>query len=460
MNKLFILAPTLFLCAPFAATRPTRAADSTESQSFEQPATPRPAKGAKDTREAEEHFNAGRFDVDELYRARTGYRSVKYRIVAQNRPWLEYVYAPADAARLDAAIADLERVPLESFRLLAKTQADDEFGEAIKNAGLATIRNMSYESYDNLALARLEKAQFVTNAPADFAAVNKVFDDKNEERKLNDMYYDAGTRWKKSGPLMAAHLRALVGAGYLTDAFRIYNLWRQDTGSQPEMAITAMVEALDMVGDFNTARGVVVSSAVAQIQKDGGKYVPANQQMNRLALSIYYRHLEDASKIVPSPTMLPLQRARYAGALMFKRERNADEVAFIKAAPALIQTATGKPAPAATRLFAAKLKLEGDATEKAEADKLIASVEGESSFTTPALSVKGHSYLLKNSVPAATVALDQAIKNDPFLAYAYNAQRFRMGLYRQTGQPELAEQDQKQIMQLDRLQAQMMSAQG
>lgn len=224
----------------------------------------------------------------------------------------------------------------------------------------------------------------------------------------------------------------------------------------------ALVEALDldMVGDFNTARSVIVSSAVAQIQKDGGKYVPTNQQMNRLALSIYARHVDDASKIAPSPAMLPLQRARYAAALMFKPRRTADEIAFIKAAPAQIEAATGRPAPAATRLIAVLLHLEGDAAEKAKADKLIESVEKESSFTTPALSVKGYAYLLKNSVPAATVVLNQAIKTAPILAYANNAQRFRMGLYRQTGRPELAEKDQKEVVQLDRLVQQLASPQG
>lgn len=76
---------------------------------------------------------------------------------------------------------------------------------------------------------QLEKAQFITDAPADFEAVSKAFDDYDKDRRVYQFrYYDPNLTWRKDAPLQAAHLRALVGTGQLNETFQLYKRWNRD----------------------------------------------------------------------------------------------------------------------------------------------------------------------------------------------------------------------------------------
>ena len=421
MNKLTFLTPALLLAAQLAFAGTSSAA----------PDAPAPDAGAANAaapaaRSASELLDAGNLGFSLLYNARTGARPSRLAPVPDGRPWLEYDYSPEGVTKLNDSISDLQKA--------GEARSED----ASEGARIRSQSNML------LTLALVEKAQFVTNAPADFEAALSQIALAKAVAKATNADFDEKTSWKKTPPLIAAELRADIGSGRLFDALNLYHDWAQsgDENVQAEIALPVMVEALDMAGAFNTSKALILESAVGQIRKDG-KWVETNHTLNRAATTIWIRQMGEAADKAPTQTMLPLARARRAGALValgFKLEP--EDIAFIKAAPALIKTATGRDASRDTQLYAALLKFGGTDAEKTEARATVEAMLADN-WKAPALSLRGYMHLVDGDVAAAGDDAEKAIAEDDYLAFANKAYDVRGTVYGKTGKAAEQERNSK-----------------
>ena len=387
-----------------------------------------------------------RIKLFEIIKARTGNKAEEFWQVKRDRSWLEYRYKAADAAALDGVARELERIPA----LISAENAAD--------AGIAPMNvEVRRDATDVAALVRLERAQYATGARADFEAALAGFKDSNNVRTRDEiasaLRFGTDEPRVKSASFMAAELRAYVGAGDVTGALKRYKQWSAvEPGGErrSETALLAMVEALDMVGDFSYSRALILRNAVAQIEKDSGKFVLENQRTNRNAMNLTNRHIDEALKVARSESMFALQRARLAGALMFKPEQMPADLAFIQSAPDLIAKQTKTAAPAGVLLAAATVKLENDAADKTGVDALLREALKSEAHSIPAGSVLGLSLLVKGDKNAEST-LSRAIGADPILAFSANAQAVRYRIYSKSGRAELAEKDKQNAMQFEQV---------
>ena len=395
---------------------------------------------------------AARIKLFDIIRARTGNKADEFWLVNADRSWLEYRYKTGDATALDGVARELERIP-------AMISAENAADAGIAPMNIETRRDTA----DVAALARLEKAQYVTGTRADFEAALAGFKSSNDLKTPDEManvllYGGKDEAHIKSAPFMAAELRAYVGAGDVAGALKRYAQWSAATpggDSRSETSLFAMVEALDMVGDYNYSRALILRNAFAQIAKDGGKFVPANQTANRVAMALNNRHIGEALKVAPSDAMFPLQRARLAGALMFKPEQMPADIAFIKSAPDLIAQQTKAPAPAGVMLAAATMIIQGTGADKDQANPLINKALDSSAHLTACTAVLGVKQLVTGDTEDAEKRLTRAIEADPLLAFGFDAQAFRYRIYAKSGRAELADKDKQSAMQFTRLLAQL-----
>lgn len=272
MNKLFLFTPALLVCAQLAAT-PAVAAPAAAPAATETAEAPTPAQ----------MFEAAQQEFETLYSARSGNRLSEMSPVTGDRPWLETIYAPADAAKLDEAIGKLRQVSQSVKRESPLHEGEDaskmkEFDLRLRTMAARATNDLVDANSGVLAMALLERAQFVTNQPADYEAVLVQFESDKAAHKATDPSYNEQESWKKAVPFLATELRANVGARRLPDAMKLYYRWSlsDDAKLSPEIALPVMVEALDAAGDFNTARALIMESAINQVRADHG-YEAGNQ---------------------------------------------------------------------------------------------------------------------------------------------------------------------------------------
>lgn len=119
----------------------------------------------------------------------------------------------------------------------------------------------------------------------------------------------------------------------------------------------------------------------------------------------------------------------------------ADET-FIKTAPALIQVSTNREAPHDTLWFAARLKSDGTAAEKAEA-KTVADAMLADGWKAPALSLMAYLALVNDDMTGAQAQATKAIEADEFLAWQNRAYLTRLAVYEKLGKTDEKIADEK-----------------
>lgn len=408
------------------------------------PATAQPAEKA-----AIDYFYEGKNLVEKIYAARTGTELGSYALIEQRRRTFELSYNEPIIKKLDGAIADLEKA-----KSLAASEAIKKIAEG-DGKSAESVKVIERNSAEYLALAYLEKAQFVTNKLADFGKVTSNFD----ERARNDRYYDAPNSWMKNGYLIAAELRALVAQDKIEQALKLYGGWRTIVYPnknyeflKKEIALPSIAEAFDLTGNFNYTRAVLLATAYEQIQRDGGNFIPANHAVTKQTAKNHQLNLGYAFQIPESGNLLPLQRARNAGALYLEGNPSAAAKQFIIDSPAVISSAPGQITPLETKIYAARLALQSaNAGEKAKGLSLINGILQQDAANVPALAARGYANYLKGDFAAAEIDLSAAIKANIFLAFFNDALATRVLVYQKLGKAELAANDEKQATTLKQI---------
>ncbi len=397
----------------------------------------------KDEKDALDYFYEGKDVVEKIYLARTGTAIGSYALIEQRRQTFELIYDAQYTKKLDEAIANLEKA-----ERLANAEAAEEARLGHINDA-EKLKSTEQEANRYLALAYLEKAQFVTNKLDDFGSVLTNLNDYI----IKNPYYDAASGWRKSGYLISVELRSLVAQNKIAQALSIFRPWqtlvypnKNYEFIKKEIALPSIAEAFDLTGNFNYTRGVLLATAYEQIGRDGGKFVPANHEITKQTLKAHFRNLGNAYQIPESGKLLSLQIARRAGAFyLADTPPNAAAKQFIINAPAGISKIPGQTAPLDTKLYAARLALQStNADDKAKGLKLINDILQNDAKNAPALAARGYANYLKGDFTAAEADLSAAIQANIFVAHFNDALTTRALVYKTLGKADLAAKDEKQ----------------
>lgn len=391
------------------------------------------------------YYLRGSSRFNAIYQLRRGIVYGSDTAFDEKRPRFEIEYTDQLIKLLDGAAGDLKKGYEIGFANLVAKKDDSGFASRFKNT--------EFETRLLEALIHLEKAQFVTNSTTDFASAKTAFD---ELEPLYTIYLGRGagfaesdwTRFKR-GETIAAELRSKIGLGQIAEANKLYVKWLSSNGLsiKKEIAVTSMVEAFDLVGNFGHAEGFLLREAVRQITLDKGQLVPANFKLLKSAMKSHLYNLNFAIGISPTKKLLPFQRARLSSAYIVKGNLTPEETAFVKNAPDIIKSA-GQPSPLDVQLISVSLKLQS--ANKSESDAAMKTIEElfkKDNSNTAILAVRGYAKMLSNDFAGAEADLTAAIKAEPFLAFANKAFENRALVYKNLGKADLALKDEKENAQ-------------
>ena len=163
------------------------------------------------------------------------------------------------------------------------------------------------------AVTYLEKAQFVTNSNADFLATQNAFAAleplysiyNNNSTSLAD--FDSDNTRFKDAEILAAEIRNKIALGEIDNANLLFDKWMKakSFSLKKEPAVSAMVEAFDLVGNYKNTDAFLVREAIRQITIDKGKIVPANFTLLKMAMKSHLANLNFAAGILPTDKLLP-----------------------------------------------------------------------------------------------------------------------------------------------------------
>ncbi len=394
---------------------------------------------------------SSRFNV--VYQARTGGVFGADSVFDENRPRFELAYQDSFINLINGAISDLQQAVISgqaSTKVVPKLDGNDP--------NFTYDLNFETEILNWQALANLEKAQFITNSSADFSAAYAVFNELDSIHDANisrfgGKFGDDNTR-VKSGEMLAAEIRTKVALGEIEAANLLFGKWQKANGYsslKKQLAIPAMVEAFDMVGNYKQTEAFLIREAIRQITIDKGKVVPANLVLHKAAMKSHLANLNFAIRIPPSNKLLSLQRARLASAYNVKGNLTPAETAFIKNAPDVIKTDKNTP-PLDVQLLSVLLKLQStDKKESASAMKTLEEMLKKDATNAALLAVRGYAKMMGEDFAGAETDLSAALKKDPFLAFANKAFENRALVYKKLGKADLAAKDEKDHAQFKQL---------
>ena len=396
----------------------------------------------KDEKDAFDYLDDGKAIVDKIYKTRTGTAIDSYAPIEARRQSFELSYDAEYSKKLDEAIAILKKA--ES---MANAKGLEEMRLGHTNIA-ESLRTTERDANRYLALAYLERAQFVTNKLDDFA---NVFLNINDYL-IKDPYYDAANSWRKSGYLISAELRSLVAQDKITQAMTLFRSWQKFVYPnnnysflKKEIALSSMVEAFDLTGNYNYTRGILLATAYEQVRQDGGKFIAANHEITKQAVKAHFRNLGNAYQLQESGKFLSLQLARHAGALYLANptQANADKQYIINA-PAAISKMQGQITSIDTKLFAARLALQSTNTDdNIKGWSIINDILKNDPNNGPALAARGFANYLKGDFVSAESDLSTAIKANVFVAHFNDAIKTRALVYKKLGKADLAASDEK-----------------
>jgi hypothetical protein len=400
------------------------------------------------------YYMRGSSRFNAIYQARTGNVFGSDTVFDEKRPRFELTYNDSFIKLLDGAIGDLKKAYEVGSANLAANKEDTGFAYRFKT--------YEFEIRKIEALTYLEKAQLVTNANADFLLVREAFD------RLEPLYslylglggatsfadFDSGYTRFKDDEVLAAELSYKIALGQIDEANLLFDKWMKANGvlTRKEVAVSAMVEAFDLVGNYKYTEGFLLREAVRQITIDKGKVVPANFTLLKTAMKSHLYNLNYAVNISPTGKLLPFQRARLANAYNFKGSLTSAESEFVKNAPDVIKTENKETPPLDTQLISVMLKLQStDKKESVAAKKTLEEMLKKDATNAAILAVRGYSKMLAEDFTAAETDLSAAIKKDPFLAFANKAFENRSLVYKKLGKADLAANDAKENAQFQQL---------
>lgn len=396
----------------------------------------------KDEKDASDYLYDGKAIVEKIYKVRTGTAIDSYAPIDPRRQSFELTYDGQYSKALDEAITTLKKA--ES---LAYSKSVSEINLGHTNVA-EELRFMERQANLYLALAYLEKAQFVTNNNIDFSNVIINLQDNN----IKDPYYDAANSWRKDGYIISAKLHALVAQDKIAEALKLFKAWQKFVYPnknyfymKTEIALPSMAQALDLTGNYNYTRGILLETVYEQIRKDGGKFVPANNETTKQAFKAHLRNLGNAYQLAEAGTILSLQLARHAGALFLANPvltENAKK--YIMNAPVQIGKLKDQIIPNDTKIFAARVALQSsNAADNTKGWKVINDMLKNDPNNVSALAARGYANYLKGDFAAAEVDLSAAIKANAFVAHFNDALKTRALVYRKLGKTDLAANDDK-----------------
>jgi tetratricopeptide (TPR) repeat protein len=392
------------------------------------------------------HFIRGSARFNSIYAVRTGGVFGSDKVFDEKRSRFEITYLEPLVNQINGALGDFEQAIVygqASTKIARKNDGNDPVFTYDQNfeTGILNLK----------ALTHLEKAQFVTNSYADFSAAAMVFSELDTIHDTNitrfgGKFGDDNTR-VKSGEMLAAEIRTKVALGEIEAAYTLFNKWQKANGYRSlkkDLGIPAMIEALDLVGNYKYAEAFLVREAIRQISLDKGNVVPANLAIHKAAMKSHLYNMNFAVVISPTGKLLPFQRARLAAAYSIKPAPTPAESVFIKLAPNAIKIENKENSPFDVQLNAIRFKLQS--TDKKESDagrQTLDEMFKKDATNAAILSVRGYAAMLKENFAAAELDLSAAIKKDPFLAFAHGAFQNRAAVYRKLGKVDLAAKDEK-----------------
>ncbi len=396
------------------------------------------------------YYFRGSSRFNAIYQARTGIIFGSDTVFDESRPRFELTYNDNFIKILDDATADLKKArEIGSANLIRK----EDSGFAYR------FKNTEFQIKKIEALTYLEKAQFVTNKNTDFLATKYAFD---EFEPLYSLYnssptsfadFDADNTRFKDAEILAAEIRYKIALRQIDDANLLFDKWlkAKSFSLKKEPAVAAMVEAFDMVGNYKYTEGFLVREAIRQITIDKGKVIPANFTRLKSVMKSHLSNMNFAVNIPPTGKLLPFQRARLASAYNIKGNLTPAESAFIKNAPDVLKSEKETP-PLDIQLLSVLLKLQSsDKKESDAAKKTIDELIKKDATNAAILAVRGYSKMLSNDFKGAETDLSEAIKKDPFLAFANKAFENRALVYTKLGKADLAAKDEKENNQFQQL---------
>ena len=404
----------------------------------------------KDEKDAFDYFDDGKALVDKIYKARTGTAIDSYAPIEPRRQTFELSYDAEYSKKLDEAIATLKKA--ES---MANAKSLEEMRLGHTNIA-ENLRHTERNANRYLALAYLERAQFVSNKQDDFGNVLININDY----LTKDPYFDAASGWKKEGNLISAELRSLVAQDKIAQAMTIFRSWQKFVYPnnnydyiKKEIAVPSMAEAFDLTGNYNYTRSILLATAYEQVRLDGGKYIAANHEITKQAAKAHFRNLGYAFQLEESGKFLSLQLARHAGALYLANSAPADDVRlYIINAPTAIDKMQGQIIPIDTKLFAARVALQStNAADNTKGWKIINDILQNDPDNGPAMAVRGFANYVKGDYTSAESDLSNAIKANVFVAHFNDALKTRALVYKKQGKTELAAADEKMAYSFNNL---------
>ena len=396
------------------------------------------------------YYMRGSSRFNAIYQARTGNIFGSDTVFDEKRPRFELQYNDNFIKLLDGAIGDLKKAYEVGSANLAAKKEDSGFAYRFKT--------YEFEVRKIEALTYLEKAQFVTNTNADFLRANLAFDE------LEPIYlsfggpttfadFSSSTINFKQGEMIGAEIRSKMALGKINDSLSLFDKWMKAGGVsvKKEIAVSSMVEAFDMVGNYKYTDAFLIREAIRQITIDKGKVVPTNFTLLKAAMKSHLFNLNFAVAISPTDKLLPLQQARLASAYNFKPNRTPAETLFIKNAPDVIKANKNTP-PLDTQLNSLLLSLQStDKKEATLAKKTLEEMSKKEGSNAAILAVRGYSKMLSEDLAGAETDLSAAIKKDPFLAFAHGAFENRATVYKKLGKLDLAAKDEAENSRFKRL---------
>lgn len=396
----------------------------------------------KEEKDASDYLYDGKAIVEKIYKARTGTAIDSYAPIDPRRQSFELTYDGQYSKALDEAITTLKKAESLAY---SKGLTEVNLGNTSVAEGLRVTER---EANLYLALAYLEKAQFVTNNSIDFSNVIINLQDND----IKDPYYDAANSWRKDGYLISAKLHALIAQDKIAEALKLFNAWQKFVYPnknyfymKTEIALPSMVQAFDLTGNYNYSRSILLETVYEQIRKDGGKFIPANNEITKQAFKAHFRNLGNAYQLAEAGTILSLQLARHAGALFLANPVLADDAKkYIMSAPVQIGKLKEQIIPNDTKIFAARVALQSsNAADNTNGWKLINDMLKNDPNNVSALAARGYANYLKGDFAAAEVDLSSAIKTNAFVAHFNDALKIRALVYRKLGKTDLAANDEK-----------------
>lgn len=349
----------------------------------------------------------------------------------------------------------------DKFAQLLATARDDlaraESAHLEERFALKKDRDLSFEQLlvGYQATVALEYAQYVAQTRASFTPVLRALSTLRSAKSVSGLTFEQSLEeWQLSPAHLAAELRALLAQGDFTAAFSAFSRWhRRDSGTpRADHALTALVAASDLTGNYARTRGYLLAAALAQLKADPASGKNGRMEPFKRATRGHLQNLQFISAVKREEISRPLQLARYAGMLHLDDTATPEKRAYVRTAVSRIRDEFKETPPLDPELFAWLSQIQtGNPAEIAAARAALEKHLARDPENAGLRAVRGIAAHASGDLPLAETDLVFATRQDPCWMFSLNAFQTLAQVYEKTNRPELAKKSTQQLAQLGQL---------